>query len=267
MKYVSVVVDNNTNATDALYTYESDFNDIKVGNKVSVPFSQGNRILDGYVVAVSNDKPEGVKRFKKIRTIDPEFTLSKEAVDTAIWMHSRYMCRYIEAIRSFLPSNTPAKRKTKDPFEAIEYQESKPEKLNVEQAAAFKEIKVSINGNAHEIYLLFGVTGSGKTEVYLQAMQECIDAGRCGIILVPEISLTPQTVSRFVNRFGKEQIAILHSKLTPQQRAVQYARIQNGEVKIVIGVRSAIFAPFDNIGLIVMDEEHETSYKSDKSPK
>ncbi len=267
MKYVSVIVDNNTNATDELYTYESEFSDIKVGNKVSIPFSQGNRILDGYIAAVSDERPEGVKRLKKVRTIDPEFSLSPEAMETAIWMHSRYMCRYIEAVRCFLPGNTPAKRKTKDPFEEIVYEASKPESLNDEQALAYKAISESLDKKNSDIFLLFGVTGSGKTEIYLQAMQKCLGSGRCGIILVPEISLTPQTVSRFVNRFGKEQIAILHSKLTPQQRAVQYARIQSGEVKIAIGVRSAIFAPFDNIGLIVMDEEHESSYKSDKSPK
>lgn len=267
MKYVSLVVDNNTNATDELYTYISEFSDIKVGNKVSIPFSRSNRITDGYVVSVSDEKPEGINSFKKIRTIDPDFSLTSEQIETALWMHQRYICRYIEAIRCLLPSNTLAKRKTKDPFEGIEENKSLPQKLNDEQQKAYDAIAESVSKKKNDIFLLYGVTGSGKTEVYLQAMQKCIDSGRQGIILVPEISLTVQTVARFVNRFGKENVAILHSKLTKQQRFVEYKKIQEGKVKLVIGVRSAIFAPFDNIGLIVLDEEHETSYKSDKSPK
>ena len=267
MKYVSVIVDNNTNATDDLYTYVSDFNDIKVGDKVTIPFARSNRIIDGYVANVSDEMPETKYGFKRIRTIDPDFSLSEEAVETALWMHQRYICRYIEAIRCFLPTNTQTKRKTKDPFENIEEHKTEKIALNEEQLKAYSEISASLDSQKHEIFLLNGVTGSGKTEIYLQAMEECIKQGREGIVLVPEISLTPQTVARFVNRFGKEQIAILHSKLTPQQRYVEYKKIQNKEVKLVIGVRSAIFAPFDNIGLIIIDEEHETSYKSDKSPK
>ncbi len=267
MKYVSVVVDNNTNATDELYTYISEFSDIKVGNKVTVPFAKSNRIVDGYVATVSDSMPDTKYGFKKIRTIDSEFSLSEEAMKTALWMHQRYVCRYIEAVRCFLPSNTQTKRKTKDPFEGIEEQHSEALNLNIEQQQAFNEISRSISAKEHKIFLLNGVTGSGKTEIYLQAMQKCIDEDRQGIILVPEISLTPQIVSRFVDRFGKENIAILHSKLTPQQRFIEYKKIQEKQVKLVVGVRSAIFAPFTDIGLIVIDEEHETSYKSDKSPK
>ncbi len=267
MKYVSVIVDNNSDATDELYTYISEFSDIKVGNKVSVAFSKSNRIRDGYVARVFDEKPAGITALKKILTIDPDFRLSEEAVETALWMHRRYICRYIEAVRCFLPSNTPAKRATKDPFEGIERTPDSAAVLNDEQQKAFDEIAAAVEKRRNDIFLLFGVTGSGKTEVYLQAMQKCLDEGRQGLILVPEISLTPQTVSRFVDRFGRESLALLHSRLTAQQRFVEYKRIAEGRARIVIGVRSAVFAPFDNIGLIVMDEEHESSYKSDKSPK
>ena len=267
MKYASVIVDNNTNATDGLFTYAFDSEDIKTGSKVKVPFAKANRTLDGYVVEISDTPPEGVKRFKNIVSVDSEFSLTEESIKTAVWMHNRYACRYIEAVRCFLPSASAAKRKTKDPFEGIEEQKSKAEILNPGQQKAFDEIKASIRGEKHEIFLLFGVTGSGKTEIYLQSMQECLDKGRRGIILVPEISLTPQLISRFVNRFGRDSIAVLHSGLTEKQKAVQYERIRSGQVQFVVGVRSAIFAPFDNIGLIVMDEEHESSYKSDMSPK
>ena len=268
MKYASVIVDNNTNATDLIYTYACDDDNVCIGNKVRVPFSVHNKEIDGYVVSVSDEKPEGIKRFKHIASIDPEFKLTEEAIRTATWMHKRYLCRYIEAVKCFVPS-FEAKRKTKDPFENIELSEedAKPKKLNSEQQEAFDKIASVIDKGEHKIILLHGVTGCGKTEIYLQAMDKVIASGKQGIILVPEISLTPQAVSRFMSRFGRDSVAVLHSKLTPAQRSVEYKRIESGEVKLVIGARSAIFAPFKNIGLIVLDEEHETSYKSDSSPK
>ena len=267
MKYVDLIVDNNTNATDELYTYACDDDSIQVGRRVRVPFGIHNRNVDGFVAAVSSKAPEGVKRFKKVSEIDADTCLTKEAMDTAVWMHGRCMCRYIEAVRCFLPSFTPAKRKTKDPFENLEITPEGKKPATEGQTRALEKIYKSLDEKRHEIFLLHGVTGSGKTEVYLQAMERTLDAGRQGIILVPEISLTPQTVSRFMNRFGKDAVAVIHSKLTPQQRSVEYRKIESGSVRLVIGARSAIFAPFKDIGLIVIDEEHETSYKSDKSPK
>ena len=267
MKYVSLIVDNNTNATDELYTYICDDDSIEIGRKVRVPFSMHNRIVDAFVAGISDEAPEGVKRFKKVLDIDDFPRLSAEAMETAIWMRSRYMCRYIEAVKCFLPGYTPAKRKTKDPFENIEITADTPKVPTTEQSNAIKTIGAAIAERRHEMFLLHGVTGSGKTEVYLQLMAKALEDGRQGIILVPEISLTPQTVSRFMNRFGRDAVAVIHSKLTPQQRSVEYRKIEEGLVKLVIGARSAIFAPFKDIGLIVIDEEHETSYKSDKSPK
>lgn len=137
----------------------------------------------------------------------------------------------------------------------------KPE-LNLEQKQAYEKI---INGEQAN-YLIHGITGSGKTEVYLQLVEYFLTIEKQTIMLVPEISLTPQTIDRFQSRFGK-QIAVLHSKLSISERYDQWRLIKNKEVKIVVGARSAIFAPFDNLGLIVVDEEHESSYKSDKNPK
>ena len=264
MKYVNVVIDNNTDATDLRYTYAVD-GDIKIGQAVLVPFGLHDRAVDAYVVEILDDKPEGVKRIKKISSIS-DFCLSEEAVNTALWMHTRYLCRYIEAIKCFLPISE-AKRKTADPFANIELNPDEAKVLNDEQQKALSAINAALDSKKHSSFLLHGVTGSGKTEVYLQAMQKTIDMGRQGIMLVPEISLTPQIVSRFINRFGRDCVAIIHSKLTPQQRSAEYKRIESGDVKIVIGARSAVFAPLSNIGLIILDEEHESSYKSDKSPK
>ena len=134
--------------------------------------------------------------------------------------------------------------------------------LNEEQEKAFKTILSKDKGQ----FLLFGVTGSGKTEIFLQVVEEVIKQGKEAIILVPEISLTPQTIERFSGRFN-EKIAIIHSRLTPKEKFNQWMMIKNGEVKIAIGARSAIFAPFDNLGAIIIDEEHDNSYISSKDPK
>lgn len=135
-------------------------------------------------------------------------------------------------------------------------------KLNDNQQEVYDEI---VNSN-EQMFLIHGVTASGKTEIYLQLVEKVLDEGKQAIILVPEISLTPQTIERFQGRF-KKQIAVLHSKLNISERFDQWKLIKNGEVDIAIGARSALFAPFDNLGIIVIDEEHELSYISETNPK
>ena len=109
--------------------------------------------------------------------------------------------------------------------------------------------------------------GHGKTEVYLQLIQKVIEKERKAIVLVPEISLTPQMLDRFISRFGKEKIAVLHSRLSIGERHDEWEKIREGTSKIVIGARSAIFAPIENLGIIIVDEEHDSSYKSESNPK
>lgn len=113
---------------------------------------------------------------------------------------------------------------------------------------------------------MYGVTGSGKTEVYMQAIDLVLKKGKEAIVLVPEISLTPQMVRRFKERFGSK-VAVLHSGLSLGEKYDEWRKIQRKEVKLVVGARSAIFAPFENIGIIIIDEEHETSYKQEESPR
>ena len=140
-------------------------------------------------------------------------------------------------------------------------------RLNDKQAKVFNRILSSINGLSRENkFLIHGVTGSGKTEIYLQLVEEMLKKDMGSIILVPEIALTPQTIDRFVGRFG-DNIAILHSRLSQGERFDQWRRIREGRVKIVIGARSAVFAPLKNLGLIIIDEEHESTYKSSQNPK
>ena len=135
-----------------------------------------------------------------------------------------------------------------------------------EQKVVIDSISKDIDIGKYKQILIHGVTGSGKTEVYLQLIEKVLSKNKKVIVLVPEISLTYQTVVRFVSRFGNN-IAILHSKMTIAQRKEEYKRIKNNEVDIVIGARSAIFAPLDNIGLVIIDEEHDSSYYSSTTPK
>lgn len=140
-------------------------------------------------------------------------------------------------------------------------------KLTEEQENAFNKILDSMDKNIYKQYLLYGVTGSGKTEIYLQLINKALEKEKTAIVLVPEISLTPQMIDRFIGRFGKEKIAVLHSKLSIGERYDEWNKIKEGRSKIVIGARSAIFAPLQNIGIIIIDEEHDSSYKSESNPK
>ncbi len=147
-----------------------------------------------------------------------------------------------------------------------EYFISKPKTLNPEQQTAFDSIQNALQEKSFQTFLLHGVTGSGKTEIYLQAIKTALDQGRGSLMLVPEISLTAQTIDRFRSRF-ENQIAILHHRLSQGERFDEWHKIHRGEAKIVIGARSAVFSPIQNLGLIIVDEEHEASYKqSEGSP-
>lgn len=143
------------------------------------------------------------------------------------------------------------------------FQYVQPKVLTKDQHRVLLRIQ---EGKAGQVFLLHGVTGSGKTEVYIQALQKVIQEGKTGIVLVPEISLTPQTVQRFKGRFG-EAVAILHSRLSQGERYDEWRRIHQGEAQVVVGARSAVFAPLTNLGLIIIDEEHEHTYKQEESPR
>ncbi|MDP9039526.1 MAG: primosomal protein N' [Acidobacteriota bacterium] len=138
--------------------------------------------------------------------------------------------------------------------------------LNESQTEALAEIAAALDQRAFRPLLLYGVTGSGKTTVYFAAMQRALDAGRSALLLVPEIGLTPAMAGQLFAAFGTE-VALLHSQLTPDERAEQWRRIRSGEARIVVGTRSAIFAPLANLGLILVDEEHDASYKQEETPR
>jgi primosomal protein N' (replication factor Y) len=154
----------------------------------------------------------------------------------------------------------------RDPYASHDIKATKALKLNDEQQVAVDQITAAVDQAATTTFLLEGVTGSGKTEVYLQSMAAALAQGKTALMLVPEISLTPQMVQRVKGRFGKA-VAVLHSGLSSGEKYDEWRRIQRGEAQVVVGARSAVFAPLKNIGLIVMDEEHESTYKQDDAPR
>ncbi|MDZ4712153.1 MAG: primosomal protein N' [bacterium] len=145
-------------------------------------------------------------------------------------------------------------------------EESKSISLNDEQSEALKKIDETVDSSVFKTFLLFGVTGSGKTEVYINAIKNALGSGKTAIVLVPEISLTPQLIHRFKKVFD-DKVGVIHSKLSDGEKLDTYDRILDGTFRIIIGARSAVFAPLKNIGIIIVDEEHDTSYKQENSPK
>ncbi len=154
----------------------------------------------------------------------------------------------------------------RDPFANQTFEKTTALSLNAEQQVAVETILQSVQEQQSQTYLLEGITGSGKTEVYLQVIAEVLNQGKTAIMLVPEISLTPQMVQRFKSRFG-EHVAVMHSGLSQGEKYDEWRKIERGEAEVVVGARSAIFAPIENIGVIIIDEEHEASYKQEEPPR
>ncbi|MBV8143316.1 MAG: primosomal protein N', partial [Verrucomicrobia bacterium] len=155
----------------------------------------------------------------------------------------------------------------RDPSQGEEYVSTAHLRLNPGQLSILATLKEAIDQRKTKPTLLHGITGSGKTEIYLQAIQHCLDLGRGALVLVPEISLTPQTVERFKSRFARELIAVLHSHLSAGERHDEWHRLRRGAARVAIGARSAVFAPVKDLALIVVDEEHENSYKQEETPR
>ncbi|MDD6764870.1 MAG: primosomal protein N' [Firmicutes bacterium] len=272
MKFVNVVIDNKSNSTDIMYTYACDDDSVKTGSKVYVPFARSKQLREGYVTSSIDDitkiEEEVRKKLKKVERIDQEVSLTEEMIRTAMWMKGRYLCRYIDAVKCFTPAGTRAKRREiRNSIRDRETDRKPVEFLTEEQQQAVSAIGNAITRGIHSRFLIHGVTGSGKTEVYIRAAEQALEMGRGVIILVPEISLTGQITERFLAAFGRDSVAILHSRLSSGERYDQWKLIRSGEVRIVIGARSAAFAPVEKLGLVVVDEEHEATYKSDFTPK
>ena len=267
MKYAKLVIENRSRHTDRLYTYRC-ADDIRIGQVVKVPFSKGDTKRRGFVFEIMDDCDLDESKLKEISETEDDISLSEEMIETAIWMRQRYGIKYLDAVNCFIPRGKAAKKgKEKNPLSDTEGERQDIDNLTEEQKAACEEINAAIDSGLQTNFLLKGVTGSGKTEVYMQAAARAISKGKTVIMLLPEIALTKQITERFIGRFGKGSCAILHSHLTGRERFDEWSRVRRGEAKIVIGARMAVFAPLENIGLIILDEEHESTYKSDMTPK
>jgi len=242
------------------FTYEVP-DGISRGAVVEVPFGRSRR--RGVVVDLDSGPPPGVEATPIGRIVEE---LPPTLVDLALWVAEYYGSTPARALELVAPVTRKRRGERRQPAarEALPADE-RPQRLSGEQEAALRQIVGAMeSGRGH--FLLYGATGSGKTEVYLQACAAALDRGRTAIVLVPEIALTPQALGRFRALFG-ESIAILHSGLTDAERRDERERIASGEARIVVGARSAVFAPVRALGLICIDEEHDPSYKQESDPR
>ena len=236
MKYVDLVISNNSDKTDRLYTYGCGFDDVSVGRKVLAPFGKGDKLREAYVFGVRSELSEEIKGMKSVDSVDEHVSLTEEAVKTCGWMRRRYGIKYIDAVNCFLPSGPAPKRgKGRSPFDGAQGEGQDVHELTGEQAAALGKVSPFVTGRRHGVFLLHGVTGSGKTEVYLRLIEETLAQGRTAIMLVPEISLTPQTVAVFAGRFGS-RVSVTHSRLTLGQRYEQWKKARDGQSDYSQGV-------------------------------
>ena len=250
---------------DQSFTYMiDDKGEACVGKRAMVPF--GRRDCLGYIIAQREHPPEGVKSeaVKKIRrVVDAQELFDLKDIELARWMAGFYICSTGQAISTMIPSGrrmiVPSLPENNEDLPSLS--------ISDEQAAALDAITSPLPApDSPPMFYLYGITGSGKTEVFIRAAQFMLNAGKSVIYLVPEISLTHQTALMIGRRFGS-QAATLHSGMSPSARLAEWIRIRSGGAPIVVGPRSAVFAPVPNLGLIVIDEEHDGSYKSGNTPR
>ena len=269
MYYYNLIVDNRSRMTDIGYTYSS-AQKLEIGTVVYVNFGKSVTLKMAVVISetdASSLANQDIK-IKEIASVSEEFNLSKESVEIALWMTSRYAIRKIDALKLFFPQGKKPKKKfPKDMVIDTCGESMNIVRLTPEQKYVVKEITLAMECKKNKAFLLHGVTGSGKTEVYFRAIEKSIADGKNIIYLVPEITHIDQILRRLVNRFGQDLISVIHSRLNPSQRFLQWQKVFEGKSKIVLGTRSALFVPMSNVGVVIMDEEHENAYKSDMTPK
>lgn len=246
------------------YKVPENFLPLKPGVRVLVELGNKNEVGIAYRVSA---KPAfsgtGIKPVEKV--LDREPVLNDELIAVGEWVSVYYLCTIGESLWTIIPKGIKKREKNVIIYEPQD-KDGENIALTEEQELVFSKVKDSLDREKDKHFLLYGITGSGKTEIYLRVIHEALMRGKGAILLVPEISLTPQTVSYFMRRMGN-QLAVLHSRLTRSEKINEWHRILTGQKRVVIGARSAIFAPLMDIGIIIVDEEHETSYKSDETPR
>jgi primosomal protein N' (replication factor Y) len=272
MSYVLVSILKRPGEFDQPLTYEVPpelVSECQAGRGVSVPL-RGKQVR-GLIVGVMRDLSEPIKDVKPVTELIPELVLSPRSVKLAGMIAAYYQCSLLRALKLFIPKflwqgkgkrilgdieKADYKRPDVSRFPLVDFEFE----LTSDQQDALDNIRT-----ADKPVLLHGVTGSGKTEIYLRAILDAVRQGKQAILLVPEIALTPQTIGYFEKYFG-EHLALFHSKLSDGERLREYIKVQSGYAPLVIGSRSAVFAPADELGLVILDEEHEWTYKQESSP-
>ncbi|MBM3856588.1 MAG: primosomal protein N' [Verrucomicrobia bacterium] len=259
---------------------------VVVGSRVAVPLRR-QEVFGTVLELRASSEFSNIKALSRILISEEAPLLSPQLMKLAEWMADYYVTPLHTVLRSLLPGSIREAKKKRKAKDELFFGETilpiPPPTLNSDQERVVNVIgevlqkyhelapKYAISGTDPFAFLLHGVTGSGKTEVYLRCIEKALALGRSALVLVPEIALTPQTVERFRGRFervmGKKLIAVLHSHLSEGERHEEWLRLHRGEARIAIGARSAVFAPLQNLGLIIIDEEHEGSYKQEEAPR
>lgn len=344
LRYAHIIIDISIKSLDRVFTYGiPDHMALEAcpGAVVEIPFGNGNKIRNGYILEVVDHIDFDPSKLKYIKNVLPGMRYEGELLDLAAWMQRRYACTIQTALKALLPTQPGVKKKEeffvqsllspeaiegtiasirdkpihrsrvrvleclyhqpfikqaelltaasvsagvlqtmekrgliertykrtqRIPYDVDDYATTTNLRPNLEQQEAIDGICEAVEAKKREVFLLHGVTGSGKTEVYMQVIEQVLKAGKSAIVLIPEIGLTPQALRRFVERFG-DVVGVMHSRLSVGERFDQWQLAKDGAIKIMIGPRSAIFTPFESIGVIIIDEEHETTYKSEMPPK
>ncbi len=236
-----------------------------IGCRVLVPF--GRKKMTGYVISARSRAPGRVRLKEIVDVVDVEPLLNGNILRLAQWMSDYYVHPVGEVLRTVLPAGIKGSGRSRavDGSDGgFPFEEEYPD-LSAEQSRVFDAVAEAMRAGKPGRFLLHGVTGSGKTEVYLRCIEEALRSGKSALILIPEIALIPQTTSRFRRRFGDE-VAILHSRLTGAQRCSIWKGAKEGSIRVVMGARSAVFVPLRNLGIVVIDEEQDSSFKQQEKP-
>jgi len=269
MLYANVIINISHEAVDRPFTYvipDSLSSSIHPGTRVMVPFGKGNRDTLAYVLGIKTTSDVPLARLKEISSVvlEQDATDSK-LIELAAFIKEQYGSTMINALKTVLPTKK-AYRPKEIPDEEASVLEETTVKLNDKQKEIVADFTGDYNKGKRGTYLIHGVTGSGKTEVYIELIKMVVAGGRQAIVLIPEIGLTYQTRLRFERYFGN-RVSIMNSRLAPGERYNYCERAKRGEIDVIIGPRSALFTPFPDVGIVVIDEEHEGTYKSETMPR
>lgn len=277
-RYADVIIDISHEKVDKVFQYcipEELREKIRIGTPVNIPFGRGNALRKGYVVGLSDEAQWEESKIKSIISIvEKGVSIESELIELAAWIKEYYGSTMISALKTVTPVKEKVKRRKVEsdgPTEGIISNENLIKEysgvtLNQEQQNIVNDFVNDYDQGIRGKYLLHGITGSGKTEVYIELVKEVVKRGKQAIVLIPEIALTVQTVARFEAVF-KNRISIINSRLSKGEKYEEFARARKGETDLIIGPRSALFTPFINLGLIIIDEEHDNAYKSETTPK